>query len=87
MILEAHSAFIPNRPITNNIMIAFEICHFLKRNKQGKARAIALKIDMLKAYNQIEWKFLQDMGFEARWVNLIMMCVNTVSYNVLYNGT
>ena len=27
------------------------------------------------------------LGFDVRWVNLIMMCVNSVKYNVLHNGT
>ena len=53
VISEAHSSFIPNKPITNNIMIAFEIYHFPKRKKQSKIRETTLKINMSKAYDQI----------------------------------
>lgn len=44
---------------------------------------------MRKAYDQIEWDFLEasvmKMGFDERWVNWIMQCVTT-SLNVKFNG-
>lgn len=64
--------------------------HFLKRKWQRKNGVAALKIDMSKAYNRIEWNFLQTimlkLGFDAKWVDLIMLCVSTVHYSVLYEG-
>ena len=87
VISEAQSAFVPGRAITDNIIVSSEIMHFLKRKRQGKHGTAALKIDMSKAYDRIEWGFLQDMmlkmGFDARWVKLIMLCVTTVRYSVL----
>lgn len=45
---------------------------------------MALKLDMSKAYNWVEWIFLEKillkMGFQALWVGLIMLCITTVSY-------
>ncbi|XP_019171125.1 PREDICTED: uncharacterized protein LOC109166688 [Ipomoea nil] len=45
---------------------------------------------MAKAYDRMEWAFLRKMltalGFDVRWVNLIMLCVTTVSYNIMVNG-
>ena len=71
-------------------MIAFEVCHYLKRKRQGKVGSIALKIDMSKAYDRIGWKFLQNMmlkfGFHARWVDLIMKCVSTIRYFISHKG-
>ncbi|XP_019199079.1 PREDICTED: uncharacterized protein LOC109192832 [Ipomoea nil] len=86
----SQSAFIPGRLITDNILIAAEVGHFLNRKQLGKVGWGALKLDMAKAYNRMEWSFLRKMmlalGFQVRWVNLIMECVTTVSYNVMING-
>ena len=64
--------------------------HYLKRNKQGKHASVALKIDMSKAYDRMEWIFLCDMmlslGFHHLWVQRVMVCVTLVKYHVLQNG-
>ncbi|KAH9697393.1 reverse transcriptase domain-containing protein [Citrus sinensis] len=90
IISDSQSAFIPGRAITDNVIISAEIMHFLKRKRQGKNGVAALKIDMSKAYDRIEWSFLQAMmlklGFDTRWVELTMLCVSTVQYNVLREG-
>ena len=61
IISENQSAFIAGIFITNNFMIAFEYVHFLKRRKQDKEGITALKIYKSKAYDRIEWQFLEDM--------------------------
>lgn len=69
VILDSQSAFLPGRLISDNIMVSFEIMHYLKCKKLGKDGFMALKLDMSKAYDRIEWKFLQEimlkMGFSS----------------------
>ncbi|XP_019168052.1 PREDICTED: uncharacterized protein LOC109163801 [Ipomoea nil] len=89
IISESQSAFISERLITDNILIAAEVGHYLNRKQCGLAGWGALKLNMAKAYDRMEWPFLESMlmalGFVDRWVRLLMMCVTTVSYNILIN--
>ncbi|KAL8125341.1 hypothetical protein AgCh_012871 [Apium graveolens] len=82
------SAFIPGRLLTDNIMVSYEIMHYMKRKKVGKDGYMALKLDMSRAYDRIEWEFLKailrKMGFSAWWVNLVLRCVTTISYHIVH---
>ncbi|GMY39116.1 hypothetical protein FCV25MIE_34360 [Fagus crenata] len=87
---EAQSAFVPGRLISDNILITFETLHHMKHMKGNQQGFMALKLDISKAYDRVEWAFLEKimlkMGFENSWVSMIMECVHTVSYSVLING-
>ena len=87
---ESQSAFILGRLIINNIIIAFEICHHIKRKRQGKSGVVNMKTDISKAYDRLEWQFLEEimekLGFHANWINLVMQCVSSIQYKILHNG-
>uniref|UniRef100_A0A8R7TWE4 Reverse transcriptase zinc-binding domain-containing protein n=1 Tax=Triticum urartu TaxID=4572 RepID=A0A8R7TWE4_TRIUA len=64
--------------------------HFLQRKRGGRVSYAAIKLDMSKAYDRVEWKFLQGimlkLGFNRSWVQLVMNCVTTVKYQIKVNG-
>lgn len=90
VIFENQSAFVPGRLITNNALISLELFHMMKKRSKGKKSTITLKLDMSKAYDIVEWSFLHQllvkMGFDGKWVQVVMDCVSTVSYSFIVNG-
>ncbi|XP_042944640.1 uncharacterized protein LOC122278525 [Carya illinoinensis] len=90
VILKNQSAFIPSRLITDNVMVAYETLHTMKTRQKGRVGSMALKLDISKAYDRIEWGFLdgvmRKLGFGDKWVKLVMDCVTSVTYSSLVNG-
>ena len=86
---ECQSTIVSKRLIIDNVLIAFKHFHYMVKKRKGKRGFMALKLDMSKAYDIIEWEFLRHMllklGFDEEWVNLCMRCVTTVSYVALVN--
>lgn len=86
----SQSAFIPGRLITDNVLSAFEVFHCMQKRCTSKAGHLALKLDMSKAYDRVEWSFLEHcmekMGFHADWIALVMRCVRSMSFAALIEG-
>ena len=83
-------AFVPGRLINDNIMLAHEIMHSFKK-KNGKTGYMAVKLDMEKAYDILEWEFIKAiltrLGFHPKWIGWVMECISTVSYSLLIKGS
>ncbi|GAU36753.1 hypothetical protein TSUD_318520 [Trifolium subterraneum] len=87
---QEQSAFVEGRSILDNALIATEVIHALKRKTKGRRGELALKIDISKAYDKVDWGFLRGvmtrMGFTDVWIRWVMMCVSLVNYSVLMNS-
>jgi len=84
------TAFVPNRHIQDNSILAHEMLHTLK-SKRGRGGLMAINIDMEKAFDKMEWSFLvailTKLGFHPTWINWIRLCISTSSFSVLLNGS
>lgn len=84
------SAFVGGRQIQDNLVIAHEVFHSLKRRDSRGRENVAIKLDMSKAYDRLEWSFIKDIllayGFESRWVELVMKLICSVTYKYKVNG-
>lgn len=90
VISNSQSTFVPNQQITDNTIVAFEVLHMIKNKRIGKKGQMAIRLDISKAYDRIEWDFLWHimlkLGSDARWVHLAMETVIVASYSMLING-
>ena len=67
---ESQNAFVPGRLITDNVLVAFETMHCIDQRKKGNKALMAIKLDMSKVYDRVEWVYLEAMmrrmGFHDR---------------------
>ncbi|KAL6225596.1 hypothetical protein ACLB2K_004445 [Fragaria x ananassa] len=91
LITENQSAFVSGRQIQDNILVAHKCFHRLKMLRMGTNGELVLKLDMNKAYDRVDWHFLEKvllkMGFQLSWVRIVMDCVSSVSMASIINGS
>ena len=60
----------------DNILIAFKSLHYMKTQSSRREGFMALKLDISKAYDKVEWSFLEkillQMGFQDSCLAMIM---------------
>jgi hypothetical protein len=68
----SQSAFLPGRYILEGVVVLHETLHELKKKRQN---GLILKLDFEKAYDEVNWKFLQQVlrmrGFPSLWCQWI----------------
>lgn len=73
----------------DNVMIAFEVIHHMKRKSKGKVSNVALKVDISKAYDRLNMGCLRGillkLGFASKWVDMMMICVPSITYTEIVN--
>ena len=57
---------------------------------KGRVGYMALKIDLEKAYDKLEWSFIKDMlirfNLSRKLIDLIMSYISSISTSLLFNG-
>ncbi|XP_070026553.1 secreted RxLR effector protein 78-like [Nicotiana sylvestris] len=88
LIDNTQSAFVSGRVITDNIILSHKLVKGYGR--KGVSPRCMMKLDMQKAYDSIEWPFMEQvlnsLAFPDQFVIWIMACMETVTYTVMING-
>ncbi|CAM8975760.1 unnamed protein product [Rhodiola kirilowii] len=88
IINQAQGAFVKDRSIVDNICLAQQL--FNGYGRKNISERLAWKIDLRKAYDTIDWKFLISMlnllKFPSKFISWIEMCLQSTSYSILING-
>ena len=84
------TAFVPSRRGTDNAIIAQELFHTLDNKKKERVGYMAIKLDLEKAFDRLEWSFvhkvLEAFHFPPKLMKIIMSCIATSSISILVNG-
>lgn len=84
------SAFIPSRTMKDSTILCHELMHHINR-KKGSLHLMAVKLDLAKAYDKVEWavlkRIMQLHGFPQHFISLVMECISTASFSVFINGS
>lgn len=89
LVKKTQSSFVPGRHTTDNIILVQEALHTMRTMKRKKG-TLAIKVDLEKAYDRINWKFLQhvleEINLPLSWIQLIMNIVTTNTFSLIWNG-
>ena len=82
----SQTAFMPGRFFMEGVVVLHETIHEMRRKKQD---GIMLKLDFEKAYDKVNWEFLQQTlrmkGFSPQWCAWIKKIVTGGSVAIKLN--
>lgn len=82
------SSFLSGRGTSDNSIVLKEIVHFMRKSKKKKGY-VAFKLDLEKAFDNVNWEFLSnclhDFGFPNITIKFIMHCVSLSTFSILWN--
>lgn len=89
VILPCQTAFVKDRLLVENTVLASELVHGYHKNKGMKR--ITIKVDIAKAFDTLSWEFLfsclESMNIPCHFLALLKACICKTSFMVGYNGT
>ena len=89
LVFPLQSAFVLGRRSVDNAIVVQELIHTIS-SKKCKVGYMAIKVELEKAYDKVEWSFIREVLINANLpqnlVSLIMSCVSSVSTSILFNG-
>ena len=87
MVSTSQNAFVRGRQILDTSLIANEVIDSWQKRKE---KGLICKLDIEKAYDSINWKFLlkvlQNMGFGSKWVGWMWSYLSSAKFSVMVNG-
>lgn len=88
LISDNQSGFVKGRLISDNILLAQELTQSL--NVKTRGGNMILKMDMMKAYDRLNWSFLDQIlkafGFSGMWIDMMGRTLKNNFFSVLRNG-
>lgn len=80
--------FVQGKSIAENVLLVQEIITEIK--KRGKPPNMVIKIDMMKAYDRVEWLYLtmvlRKIGFKEGIIDMVYRLLSNNWYTILLNG-
>ena len=81
--------FVSGRRTNDNIILVQEVIRTLKY-RRGRTGYVAIKLDLEKAYDRLEWSFIQEtlvfFQLSPNLITLIMNMLSSTRFHILWNG-
>ena len=90
IINRCQAGFVLGRRTSDNITLIQEVIRTLQ-NRRGGTGYVALKLDLEKAYDQLDWDFIREslefFRLPPNLITLIMSMVSSTCFHILWNGS